>query len=47
VVQIEVIPNYELEDKILGMGEHAKVLAPESLKAKIKARIAENLKNYE
>ena len=27
--------------------EHAKVLAPESLKAKIKARIAENLKNYE
>ena len=46
VVQIEIIPNYELEDKILGMGEHAKVLAPESLKAKIKARIAENLKNY-
>lgn len=47
VLQFDLIPNYELEQAILAYGEHAKVLAPESLKSKIKARIGQNLKNYE
>ena len=47
VVEIEVIPNYELEQSIMALGEHAKVLAPDTLRERIKARIKASLKNYE
>jgi predicted DNA-binding transcriptional regulator YafY len=45
-IVIKVIPNYELEREIMGFGEHVKVLAPESLKKRIKERIIEAAKNY-
>ncbi len=40
VVQISVRPNYELERDILGFGETMKVLAPESLRARMEKRTA-------
>lgn len=43
---IEVIPNYELEKKILSFGEELKVIQPNFLKEKLKKRITEQLKNY-
>lgn len=36
---INVIPNFELESRILGQGMHMKVLSPESFKEKIKNQI--------
>ncbi len=47
VFEFDLIPNYELEQSVLAFGEHAKVLAPESFKALIRARIAKNLSNYD
>ena len=38
-IAINVIPNFELESRILGQGMHMKVLSPESLKEKIKKQI--------
>ena len=47
VVEIEVMPNFELEQLLLSFGERVKVLAPKGLVKKNKNRIATNLKNYE
>jgi len=47
VVEIEVMPNFELEQLLLSFGERVKVLAPKGLVEIIKNRIATNLKNYE
>ena len=47
IVEFDLIPNYELEQAILALGEHAKVLAPASLKDKIKERTRQSLNNYE
>lgn len=38
-ISINVIPNFELESRILGQGMHMKVLSPESFKEKIKKQI--------
>lgn len=38
-IAINVIPNFELESRILGQGMHMKVLSPESFKEKIKNQI--------
>lgn len=38
-ISINVIPNFELESRILGQGMHMKVLSPESFKEKIKNQI--------
>lgn len=46
VFQFDLIPNYELEQTILAFGEHAKVLAPASLRARIRQRLCDELKNY-
>ena len=46
VIEIEVIPNYELEQLILSYGEAIQVLYPFTLKDKIKVRIASALSNY-
>ncbi len=46
-IVIKVIPNYELEKEILGFGESIKVLAPESLKRRIKERLNIAVKQYE
>jgi len=39
VVEIKVIPNWELEQAILSQGEHMAVLKPESLRIKMKERV--------
>ena len=46
-IVIKVIPNYELEKEILGFGESVKVIAPESLKRRIKERLNVAVKQYE
>jgi len=45
-IQLEVIPNFELEQKILLQGERVKVLEPKWLADKIKGRLEEAVKNY-
>lgn len=46
IIEIEVIPNFELETLILSYGERAKVLSPESFRDKIKCRVNVMTKNY-
>lgn len=46
ILQFDLIPNYELEQAILAQGEYAKVLAPASLRAKIRQRLCDSLTNY-
>lgn len=46
-IEIEVRPNYELEQMILSYGERMKVFSPESLRERIKGRFEEAIKNYE
>ena len=45
-IQIEVIPNYELESMILSYGEKMEVLQPEQLRLKIAGRLKEALDVY-
>lgn len=45
-VRITVIPNYELETRILSFGEKVKVLSPESLVSKISQRIKLLIEKY-
>ena len=45
-LEIEVRPNYELEQLILSYGEGLKVLYPEGLRDKIKERLTDSLNNY-
>lgn len=47
IVQLELIPNYELEQLILSFGEKVTVLEPTSFRDRIAGRIRESLKNYE
>lgn len=46
IIEIEVIPNFELETLILSYGERTKVLSPESFRNKIKHRVDAMMKNY-
>lgn len=46
IIEIEVIPNFELETLILSYGERTKVLSPESFRKKIKHRVDAMMKNY-
>ncbi len=45
-IAIKVIPNFELESKILGQGMHMKVLSPESFKEKMKQQIIKAAELY-
>lgn len=45
-IQIEVIPNYELEQLILSFGEGVKVIEPNVFRSKIRERIQSSLSNY-
>lgn len=47
IIAINVILNYELEQTILSLGEHVKVLSPAILVDKIKKRISDAQKNYQ
>ena len=46
IITLKVIPNHELEMLILSYGERVKVLAPESLKQRILARIKKSFEQY-
>ena len=45
-VTLKIIPNYELETKILSFGDNVKVIKPISLKEKIIQRLKKSLKKY-
>mgnify|MGYP001485619714 CR=1 FL=1 len=45
-VQLEVIPNYELEQLVLSYGESVRVLGPDSFREKIKGKIIMSINNY-
>ena len=46
VIELDLIPNYELESLILSFGEGIKVLSPGTLREKIKNRVQMTLNNY-
>ncbi len=46
IIQIEVIPNFELERVLLGFGEGLTVLSPPSLRRKMKNTIKQMTQNY-
>lgn len=43
----KMVLNFELERFILGLGESAKVIAPQILKDKLKQRLLQSIRNYE
>lgn len=47
IIQIEVIPNFELEQQILSYGELMSVIAPQNLRDKIANRIRSSLEQYQ
>ena len=46
LIELELIPNYELESLILSYGEGVEIIAPESLRERVKNRIQLTLNNY-
>ncbi len=46
IISLEVKLNYELEREILGFGDKAKVIAPEQLKQRVRARLFHALDQY-
>ncbi len=46
IVQLEVILNYELEQKILSFGDYVEVIAPKPLREKIAQRLQNSLAQY-
>lgn len=46
VIELKVIPNYELESVILSYGERIRVLSPEHFREKIKQRVDEMANHY-
>ena len=46
ILQIEVAPNFELEQKLLSFGADIEVLAPEDLRKQIKKKVEEAYKKY-
>jgi len=47
LIQLELIPNYELESLLLGYGEKIEVVEPTELRNKIKRRLQETVKQYD
>ncbi len=47
LVELEVAPGWELQDWILGMGEHVEVLEPAELRSKVVKRLREALEGYD
>lgn len=45
-IELDVVVNYELEQKILSWGDYVEILKPESLRKKIKSRIKTSMDNY-
>lgn len=46
LVQLKVIHNYELEQKIISFGDFVEVIAPQTLRDKIKERLKKGLEKY-
>ena len=46
IIELELIPNYELESLMLSYGEGIEILSPDSLREHIRERIKLTLKNY-
>lgn len=46
IISLELVPNYELESLLLSFGEKLQVLAPESLRLRIKERLEAASKKY-
>lgn len=46
ILQIEVAPNFELEQKLLSFGADIEVLAPEALREQMKKKVEEAYKKY-
>ena len=46
IISLELVPNYELESLLLSFGEKLQVLAPESLRLRIKERLESAYKKY-
>lgn len=46
IIELELIPNYELESLILSYGEGVEIIAPESLREGVKNRVQLTLNNY-
>ncbi|MBR4553039.1 MAG: WYL domain-containing protein [Bacteroidaceae bacterium] len=46
ILKIHVRPNFELEQKILSLGDRVTVLTPNSLRTKILERIRKSIENY-
>jgi len=46
LIQIEVIPNYELESKLLAFGDRVKVIEPNALTERVKKRLKRAFQNY-
>jgi len=45
-IKLRIIPNYELEMKLLSFGEKVKIIKPEYLKVKILKRLQQAIKSY-
>ena len=46
LIEMELIPNYELESLMLSYGEGIEVISPETLRERIRYRVKKSLKNY-
>ena len=46
-IELNVVVNYELEQKILSWGNYVEILKPVSLREKIKSRIKDSLEKYD
>lgn len=46
MIELELIPNYELESLILSFGEGIEVISPERLRERIRDRVQTTLNNY-
>ena len=46
IIELELIPNYELESLLLSYGEGVEILAPEMLRERVMNRIQLTLENY-
>lgn len=46
IFSIDVIPNYEMESRLLSFGEHLEVIEPKHIRENMKSRVSNMKKNY-
>jgi predicted DNA-binding transcriptional regulator YafY len=47
IIELELIPNYELESLLLSFGEQIEIISPEDLRRKIRLRLNKTIKRYD